>query len=200
MTEIDDTDYALLVAIADAEKPLWKKRIRTQLQNHDLPLPGNIELSLQSIGRRINALHDRGLVDTKIVEPSNISQNMIIGYTLTEKGRHVLNTKRGDILGMYADWRGQDTSAFDDRETLLQILNEELELTSEEYEMLQDKDMEVLRVFTRLYHACNLASSTLDEQTATAFRNIIRRRQEHSKGEENKENGPVSQAYGDRYG
>lgn len=187
MNEIDDTEYALLAAIADAEQPLWKKRLHTRLQNRDPPLPGNTDISLQSVGRRINTLHDQSLVETEIVEPDDISQSMIIGYTLTEKGRRVLNAKRGDILGTYAGWRGKEVEAFDDRETLLQLLNDELGLNEEEHATLQEQGMEELLVFTLLYQARRV-SSTLDEQTAAAFREILEPRQSH-----NNDNGFVAQ-------
>lgn len=179
MTDIDDTDYALLAAIADAEKPLWKKRLHNRLQNRSPPLPGNTDLSLQSVGRRVNLLHERGLVDTEIVHPPNIAQNLIIGYTLTDNGRQVLKEKRSDIIGSYARWTSQDMASFGDRETLLQLLQDELKLSEEEHEILQSCEMDELLVFTLLYHTRRLVNSTLNEQTAAAFYDILERHQKH---------------------
>lgn len=176
MADIDATDYALLVCLAEAAEPIWKKRVHERLQSPELSLPGNTELSLQTIGRRINELHEQGLVETEITHPEDASQNLIIGYTLTDTGIHALNEKRGDIIGSYAIQQNTDLTS-KDRETLLQLLRDELELTEEEYKTLHDHSIEELRVFTLAYYAHSLVASTLDEQTAETFFDIIARRE-----------------------
>lgn len=178
MADIDETDYALLAAIVNAEQPLWKKRLHTRLQERDPPLPGNTELSLQSVGRRINRLHEQELVDTEIVHPADVSQNLIIGYTLTDAGRRVLDEKRGEIIGSYVG-STEDDSTFIDQDILLQMLDDELDLSVEEYEALQEQDVEALRVFTALYHALHLVDTRIDDRTEAAFFDIIRHRRGH---------------------
>lgn len=177
MKEVDEADYALLAAIADAGRPVWKKRIHTRLQNRDPPLPGNTGLSLQSVGRRINALHDEELVDTVIVDPDDVSQNLIIGYTLTEKGQRMLKEKRGDIINSYV---GRMDESVVPPDVLLQMLDDELELDETEYREIQKQSPEALHVFTVLYNALRLVDERLDEEATKTFSDIIRRRRGHN--------------------
>ncbi len=174
--EIDEVDYALLAAIEDVDGPVWKKWIPDRLQDEDQSFPGNTDVSSQTVGRRINTMHNEGLVDTQIVNAPDTASNLIIGYELTDSGRDVLNEKRRDIIGSYAFRADQENAVeFIDRDVLLNLLDDELDFTAEEYELLQDHDVEELLVFTLLFHAQRIAYRKLDDTTLTVFRDIIKR-------------------------
>lgn len=172
--DIDATDYALLACVADADSPVWKKRIRDRLQSQDPALPGRSDISTQTVGRRISEMHDQGLVDTTIVEAPDAASNLIIGYVLTEDGRDVLAEKRRDIIGSYAFRTDQEEATeFIDRRVLVQLLEDEIGIATNDSEVFQGCDVEELLMFSLMYHTRRLADTKLDEQTESAFTDIL---------------------------
>lgn len=79
-TSIDLLDLQILAILRD--DPLWKKRIAHQINN----------VSVQTIGRRVDALHDKGLLESCIIAPDDIKRDLIIAFETTETGRAALQT------------------------------------------------------------------------------------------------------------
>lgn len=77
----------------DADQPLWKNRIHEQYEERF-----DDTLSVQTIGRRVDSMHDAGLVESCILSPDNVNRDLIIGYMLTDTGRDALARERRDIL------------------------------------------------------------------------------------------------------
>lgn len=73
-------DLQILAELRD--DPLWKKRIAHQIDN----------VSIQTIGRRVDALRDKGLLDSCIIAPDDIKRDLIIAFETTEQGRAALQT------------------------------------------------------------------------------------------------------------
>lgn len=65
------------------EQTLWKKRIAT-----------DFEVSVQTIGRDVDALHRDGLLTYTLVEPDTSTRTHLVGYTTTDTGGHVLEEYR----------------------------------------------------------------------------------------------------------
>ncbi len=174
--DVDNRDYAILACIAEADEPIWKSMIRDRLQEDESSFPGKTDLSSQTVGRRINVMYDRGMVDTTIVDTPGDTSSMNIGYILTDKGLDALSQKRRDILGAYAFRADQeDAVEFVDRDVLLHLLDDELGFTGEEFDTLQECDTEELLMFALLYHTKRLAADKLDEETEAVFSEIIHR-------------------------
>jgi len=62
---------------------LWKKRIAT-----------DFDVSVQTIGRDVDALHRDGLLTYTLVEPDTSTHTHLVGYTTTDTGDNVLSEYR----------------------------------------------------------------------------------------------------------
>ncbi|QLG61953.1 hypothetical protein [Halorarum salinum] len=79
LEQLDELDLELL-CLLDAE-PLWKTKAYDRLGKR----------SVQTIGRRITQLQERGLVKTHILSPDDIDRDLIIAYTPTDAGDTLLD-------------------------------------------------------------------------------------------------------------
>ncbi len=98
MGDIDRIDLTLLMALDEAGRPLWKKSVHRCLQELS-GIPAELsEISVQTVGRRVDALHEGGYLAPNIVTPEDINRDLIIAYEPTADGREALAQKREEIL------------------------------------------------------------------------------------------------------
>jgi hypothetical protein len=97
---IDATEFSLLQIIDDATDPLWRKEIHRQLlANIDqLPLES---ISIQTVGRRVEDMHDRGLIKSRLRSCEDVNRHLITTYVLTGQGREALEAFQSSLL---TDW------------------------------------------------------------------------------------------------
>lgn len=97
MSDIDAVDYAVLKCI-DRTDGCWKKCVHEWISDNIGRLPLDEQKSVQTIGRRIDALAADGLLESCILSPDAVNREMIIGYTLTEQGEQALARKQNELL------------------------------------------------------------------------------------------------------
>ncbi len=95
---IDTIDFSILTCLQRADSSLWKKRIHQELMEWEETLPLQDAVSLQTVGRRVDKLHDEGYLENTIVSPQDVPRDLIIGYTLTAKGEQIHDAKRESLL------------------------------------------------------------------------------------------------------
>ncbi|MFB6166882.1 MAG: hypothetical protein ABEJ62_01320, partial [Candidatus Nanohaloarchaea archaeon] len=96
--EIDTVDFSILKVIADAERPIWKKEAHRRINQDPKALEESKGVSVQTIGRRINELKEKGLLKQVMMRPESINREWIIGFRTTEKGGSVMGEKREGII------------------------------------------------------------------------------------------------------
>lgn len=79
--QLDRVDLALLTLLAD--DPLWKSEAHAQL----LTLDRVDTVSVQTVGRRIDRLHQEDYLATKIVTPEDLDRDLMIAFQTTAEGR-----------------------------------------------------------------------------------------------------------------
>jgi DNA-binding Lrp family transcriptional regulator len=95
---IDNIDFAIMTLINNAERPLWKNRIHERLHDKQDQLPITNGVSVQTVGRRVDALQDDGYLETVIASPDDLKRDLIIAFKLTDDGHTVLHDKRESVL------------------------------------------------------------------------------------------------------
>lgn len=91
---MDTTNYVILDMMTE---PRWKSRIHSVMQDAE-DQPSDDTPSIQTIGRRVDKLHEEGLLSTCILSPDNVDRDLIIGYRRTTKGEDAHDEKRGTML------------------------------------------------------------------------------------------------------
>lgn len=91
--DIDKTSFLILYALQSADRALWKKKIHEQF-----PDKFDHNVSLQTIGRRVETLVESGLIESVITSPDEIKRDLIIGYSITKDGKQALHAKRRKVL------------------------------------------------------------------------------------------------------
>ncbi len=94
---IDAVDYGILKCITDHDK-VWKKRVHNLVMEHQEKLPHMGDVSVQTIGRRINRMQEDELLESCILSPDDLNRDLIIGYTVTATGAEAIATKREEFL------------------------------------------------------------------------------------------------------
>lgn len=89
---IDIIDFLIMKCLREHDAPLWKNRI------HEHHNGFGESASVQTIGRRVDALVEDEHLDSCIVSPDDINRDLIIAYKLTENGRAAFQQKRRDML------------------------------------------------------------------------------------------------------
>lgn len=82
---LDKTDLHILALLT--QHTVWKQRVHDLLHAADHP---DTAVSVQTVGRRISRLRDRGYVDTEIIQPDGIRRGLIAAYTTTDDGAAAL--------------------------------------------------------------------------------------------------------------
>lgn len=173
---IDTIDYAILKCLKDAGESFWKKRIYQELEARKKTLPLADDISLQTVGRRVDALNEDGYLENTIVSPQDVPRDLIIGYLLTEKGENVLTRKRESLLKKVVR-----DELFSDRQDLelrtkaiAELIGDEFNLPGYTDEMAEQYTRDDLLVLTGTYFLQKRVSTTFDEDDLEQFRNIIR--------------------------
>ncbi len=96
--DIDNIDFAIMTLINNADRPLWKNRIHERLHNRQDRLPITKGVSVQTVGRRVDALQEDGYMETVIASPDDLKRDLIIAFKLTDDGKTVLHEKRESVL------------------------------------------------------------------------------------------------------
>jgi hypothetical protein len=96
-TEIDAVDYGIMKCIEEHDN-VWKKRVHNLVLEHQEKLPHMEEISVQTIGRRINKMQEADLLESCILSPDDLNRDLIIGYNVTDEGLNVLAEKREKFL------------------------------------------------------------------------------------------------------
>lgn len=96
--KIDETDFAILKSVKDLDRPLWKNKIHERItENYDrLPLIDSV--SVQTVGRRVDALTEEEYLESVIISPEEIKRDLIIAFKLTEQGVEAVEQKAEQYL------------------------------------------------------------------------------------------------------
>lgn len=140
--DIDDVDFSILNVIATDQFPLWKKEIHRNLSTDPHALPNVREVSVQTVGRRVDDLHERGYLDSCIISPKDINRDLIIAFKITDAGEQVRAEKRERLLReyVYHTFSKGNPDATRDVDTLAALTVEELGIDQELYEELRTAD------------------------------------------------------------
>lgn len=169
MTGIDDISYTLMKCIDDADEPVWKKRIRERLEEHADRLPV-APVSSQTVGRRINKLHDRALIESQIISPDDIRHDLLIGYTTTDKGVQKLREKRQLLLRQYIQDTYSDEADEEEKPILIELLSDHLALDKDGRRFLEDEcDFHELITFVELQLMSKFINDQISDTKLDAF-------------------------------
>ncbi|MFB6077098.1 MAG: hypothetical protein ABEK12_03135 [Candidatus Nanohaloarchaea archaeon] len=154
--DIDDVDFSILKVLRDMDRPLWKKKIHRQLTDHDGGIPRVRDVSVQTIGRRVDDLHERGHVESCIISPSEINRDLIIAFKVTENGCRAVESKREEILREYAFrsgiFRGEAGNSAADTDTLADLMTKELGLDSSTEAVMREYGMTELQTILAVHY------------------------------------------------
>lgn len=127
---IDTIHYAILHVV---EKPLWKKKIHDALRDVEY-LPIDSVPSIQTVGRRVDELHEAEYLTTSIISPDDVDRDLIIGYKRTKDGDKALAKKRDEMLQELA--RTSSNAASEPQRTvpkpaLIKLISEQFDLDTD---------------------------------------------------------------------
>lgn len=166
--DLDKVDYALLSCLRD-NGGLWKKKIHEELQARAEEFPGDIDVSSQTVGRRIEKFHEKTYVSTTIINPDDLPRDLIIAYNLTEEGAEMLREKRLDLLKEYS-FSDEDI----EHRQLLNLLEDHLHLEPEEREFLEEStEIEDLRLLAGIYIFWKQTDLEMEEDSLQPYLDIL---------------------------
>lgn len=180
MDEIDAVDYSILACV-DRHGKAWKKKAHACITENQKKFPGNTDISLQTVGRRMDDLHEEGLLETRIISPDGMNRDLMIGYVLTDNGYEAMTAQRERFLKemvmdaseamLYAD---KDTDFSISREALIELMCAELDIddTAREDIVEQSSMKELTAVLMEYYFRKNAARS-LDEAAEDRIATLI---------------------------
>ncbi len=77
---------------------MWKKDIHRTMQE-DPAIPDDIaDISVQTAGRRVDALNEADLLEPEIITPDGLNRDLIIAYELSPAGKDAIREKRESVL------------------------------------------------------------------------------------------------------
>lgn len=136
---IDAVDYGILKCI-DIHGESWKKNVHEWVSDNSEELPEMEAVSAQTIGRRIDQLHEEGLLESCILSPDSVNRDLIIGYRLSKEGEEVLGEKRNEFLrdhilqaheALLSPYEGEVPVK---REALISLISDEFDISPETQE------------------------------------------------------------------
>lgn len=146
---LDDTDFTILVEIAEADEGLWKKKVHDRLEDSLAGHPLNKHISTQTVGRRIDRLTDRGYLASVLITPDELDRDLMIGYRLTDDGKDAVDRKRMELIKECVQsniFPGERIPHLD-QETLVSIIVHEFDVDDTVAEKLQEYTGEELVCF-----------------------------------------------------
>lgn len=172
---IDNIDYAILKCLRDADASYWKKRVYQELADRKEFLPVTDEVSLQTVGRRIDKLHSDGYLENTIVSPQDVPRDLIIGYQLTEDGANVLETKRETLLQeIVREELFGDNGRFDlNQKALAELVNNEFRVDGYAVETAEHYSRDEMLVMLGMYFLKKKADTVFDDMQIDQFRDAV---------------------------
>lgn len=172
---IDNINYAILKCLQDTDEALWKKRIYQELQDRHEILPFADDVSLQTVGRRIDTLHDEGYLENTIVSPQDVPRDLIIGYAITERGQNTIELKRETLLQKLVrnELFSSDAESSVGQKALAELTNNEFGLDGRTTETADHYSRDELLVLLGTYFLKKKASQVFGEKDVQRFRNAI---------------------------
>lgn len=137
-------DYAILKTLSSSEKPLWKKKIHEEICSHRGELPAITTVSVQTIGRHIDALREDGLVEPTFVRAEGLDRDFITGYGLTPDGERALGEKRERILkekviSSANTLLGPFEEPEIEKKAVIELMKDEFEVSDDIVRLMQDE-------------------------------------------------------------
>lgn len=182
---IDTIDYGILKCLHDTDTPLWKKRIYQELDDRHAVLPFDDQVSLQTVGRRVDNMHEEGYLENRIVSPQDVPRDLIIGYMPTDAGVTAMRAKQNDLLR-----QAVRDEVFDDverpemsRTVLAEMISNALGISDHTDTVVDRYDRNELLALTGSYFLQQQIPSTAKEkeETRQTFRDAIQQRKSPSK-------------------
>lgn len=190
--EIDTLDYAVLRCLQDANNALWKKRIYERVNAAAEDIPDISSVATQTIGRRVDNLHDEDLVTSCIVKSEELNRDLVIGYKVTEKGSEARKKHRRYLLQRYvkqAEDLVKDSALDEQKDIILSLLAREMdmpeELMEEVTESCSGKDLIAL---LKLYDTWDFLNTYADDNIVHLFQRIL---EQHSPATEERTEDPA---------
>lgn len=157
MGDIDAVDYAILRCINAAETPLWKTAIHDRLQPQIQELPRIDSITLQTVGRHMNRLHEQSYVTSDIVEKAAADRDLMIGYRITERGTAAMERKQTELLKYYIQHADELLTEQDEdtvQQTAVTLFERECELDDASVSFLQEEcEAEEVLALIELFYA-----------------------------------------------
>lgn len=165
--DIDDVDFSILNVIAKDDAPLWKKEIHRGLSETPHALPNVREVSVQTVGRRVDDLHDDGYLESCIISPRDINRDLIIAFKITDAGEAARHRKREELLRdhVYHTFSRGNADLSADTDTLATLTVDEIGLDADLREELADTEPLELLTLLLLYYTRDAVDDRLDEES-----------------------------------
>lgn len=175
---IDTIDYSILKCLHDTDNAFWKKRIHQELADRQAVLPITDQISLQTVGRRVDDLHDEEYLENTIVSPQEVARDLIIGYTLTDAGNMAMQRKRKELLqDVVRDEVFDDTPRPDmTQAVLVEMIGNELELDRQLDRKPATYERDELLVFIGAY-ILRTKRAAITDADIQEFRNVLERQE-----------------------
>lgn len=164
--EIDDIDFSILKALNSSHRPLWKKQVHRLIVDDGQGVADVDEVSVQTVGRRIDRLHENSLLEPCIIHPENINRDLIIAYKPTEKGENVLEEKRDEILRECASCTvlGDPASPDYECDTLAELAQRELGVAEETADRILECDPDCLQAVISYHYSKEALLESVNEE------------------------------------
>ncbi len=168
VNDIDTTDYAILQSLSEVNDPVWKKKLHVRINEQHERFPGVNSVSVQTVGRHVDKLHDLAYLESCIVSPENLNRDLIISYRLTDDGVTVLQKKRESLIKSHII---QTENA--DKAELLELIQQEIGLDEETMSFLSERDRSEVIATAEIYYMRKYLDENLDEETITTLRELM---------------------------
>lgn len=174
---IDSLDYSILKVVRDAGTPLWKARIHEMIEGRFEELPLLRRVSFQTVGRHVDQLRNSKLLDAVVIEPEALDRNLVIGFTVTEKGIDALDNKRcdhiSDIVRKHVFEESRQEAIRKD--LILTVFEDEFDLNTDTIADLSGQfDEEELVSLLAVYYTEAKTADVLSEEERDLIRRIAR--------------------------
>ncbi len=174
---LDILDYAILKTLADEGRPLWKSRLHHSVtEEYDGFPDATNDVSVQTIGRRIDRLASEGYTENVIVDPDDISRNLVIAYTLTDEGEDALKEKQKTLLKQIVKHNifPEDDDPGLSKEGLLSIMQDYFDFSDEVREQFAEFEYTEIVTFLTIRYARKKTVDVLDEGHLSDYSDILK--------------------------
>lgn len=176
---IDNIDYAILKCLHDADASYWKKRVHQEISDREEFLPAVDSVSLQTVGRHIDALNKEGYLENTIVSPQDVPRDLIIGYRTTEKGENMLETQRETLLKeiIQEEVFGDNDRLNIGQKALAELINNEFQIDGRTEETAEHYSRDELLVMLGMYFLQKKTDTVFGEEQVAQFRDAVKQQQ-----------------------